>query len=88
VDTLSRRSRPRPLVQSKKEADQVRAAYRIFETSGDGQTVLQDLADSYYDVSSFVPGDPQSTAFNEGRRAVVLAIFEILEELKQPKQKI
>lgn len=83
MDTPARRKQPRPLVQSKKEADQVKASYRIFETSVDGQSVLQDLCDSYYDQTSFVPGDPQATAFNEGRRAVVIAIFEILEELKQ-----
>lgn len=85
METTQRRKQPRPAVQSAKDADKVRAAYRVFETSVEGQAVLQDLCDSYYDVSSFVPGDPHATAFNEGRRAVVLAIFEVLEELKQKK---
>ncbi len=84
MDTLQRRKQSGPPTNSK-EAKRILAAYRLFETTPDGQAVLQDLCDSYYDVSSFVPGDPHATAFNEGRRAVVIAIFEVLEELRQKK---
>ncbi len=84
MDTAQRRKQPRP-PDNPKESKRALAAYRLFETSVDGQVVLQDLCDSYYDVSSFVPGDPYATAFNEGRRAVVIAIFEILEELRHKK---
>jgi hypothetical protein len=63
----------------------LQGAYRIFETSVDGKAVLDDLCDAYYDRTSFVSGDPQATAFNEGARSVVLAIFQILEDLKAEK---
>jgi hypothetical protein len=79
-----RRSQPRP-PDSPATAKRTEAAYRIFETSSDGQRVLDDLCEAYYDRTSFVSGDPQATAFNEGARSVVLAIFQILEDLKQKK---
>ncbi len=59
----------------------VAGAYaELFKAGGDprGRTVLADLA-SYCNVgsSSFVPGDPQQTAFNEGARDVYLHILEM-----------
>lgn len=78
-----RRKQSQQRVQSQQESKKVQSAYRIFEMSPDGQAVLDDLCDAYYDVGTFVPGDPYATARNEGRREVVLAIFEILEDLKK-----
>lgn len=82
MSTPKRRSKSRP-PDSPAVVKQTEAAYRIFETSADGQAVLDDLCEAYYDRTSFVPGDPQQTAFNEGARSVVLSIFQILEDLKQ-----
>lgn len=83
-DTPARRTKPRP-PESVKETKRVEAAYRIFETSPDGQAVLDDLCDAYYDKTSFVHGDPYATAFNEGARSVILSIFQVLEDLKAGK---
>jgi hypothetical protein len=82
MKSQQRRSQPRP-PETSQTVKQTEAAYRIFEQSLDGQAVLDDLCQAYYDRTSFVPGDPQATAFNEGARSVVLAIFQILEDLKQ-----
>lgn len=81
-ETPKRRSQPRP-PETAKAVKKLQGAYRIFETSVDGKAVLDDLCDAYYDRVSFVPGDPHTTAFNEGQRSVVAAIFQILEDLKQ-----
>lgn len=82
--TPARRTQPRP-PETAKVAKQVQAAYRIFETSVDGKAVLDDLCDAFYDRISHVPGDPHTSAFNEGQRSVVAAIFQILEDLKTEK---
>lgn len=60
-----------------RRAKQVAGAYQIF-ASGEGQLVLSDLA-LYCRVglSSFTPGDPHQTAFNEGARDVFLHIAEM-----------
>lgn len=79
-----RQLRP-PLTDAR--AEEVKAAYRIFETSPMGRTVLEDLCDSFYDRPSFVPGDPAgSTEFREGQRSVVAMIFEVLEDLHREKK--
>lgn len=84
MSSADRRRQSRP-VDTAKEAKRVLGAYRILETSPDGRAVLQDLCDAYYDVPTFVEGDPYATARNEGRREVVLAIFEVLDQLKEQK---
>lgn len=85
-NTPARRAQPRP-PETMKVVKQVEAAYRIFETSPDGKVVLVDLCESYMDRPSFVPGDSHTTAFNEGQRSVVLAVFQILDDLRNQKQK-
>lgn len=56
------------------------ADYRATFGGGAGRRVLADLARrNNLLATSVVAGDPQLTAFNEGRRAVVL---EILRELR------
>lgn len=85
--TPARRKQAQSLPElTAKRDEQVRAAYRVFETSVDGQAVLDDLCESYYDVSTFDP-NPTVMARNEGRREVVLAIFEILDTLKDQKNR-
>jgi hypothetical protein len=45
----------------------------------DGETVLQDLmAFCHYKDLTFVKGDMYHTAFNEGKRAVILRILSVL----------
>ena len=53
-----------------RRAPQIAGAYTYFRTDP-GMGVLRDLA-AYASVntSSFAPGDPHQTAFNEGRRDV------------------
>lgn len=46
-----------------------------FVRSPSGVKVLEDLTRNHYDRSCFVQGDPYTSAFNEGRRAVVLEIL-------------
>ena len=52
--------------------------YHATFSAGRGRNVLNDLRAQYQRRSSFVPGDPQATAFREGQRDVVLAIEAML----------
>lgn len=81
--TPQRRKHPAPALTPERDRA-TQAAYRVFELSPDGQAVLADLCESYYDRVSFAP-DPYTTAFNEGQRSVVAAIFAILDDLKSEK---
>lgn len=60
-------------------AEQVRLAYRRMVAGDTGRLVLADLSEICGENrTSFVPGDPQQTAFNEGRRSVLLHIRSVL----------
>jgi hypothetical protein len=67
-------------VNRSREARQVASAYRehLGNESAAARRILVDLA-RYCRVgqSSFVPGDPHQTAFNEGARDVFLHIAEL-----------
>jgi len=52
-------------------------AYRIAFSTHEGKKVLADLKSSYGGIS-FVPGYPDVSAFNEGRRSVADDIETIL----------
>lgn len=69
VDDLEARTR---------QAKRVNTAYKKTFSSEYGQIVLQDLmlAAGIISGSSFVPGDPHQTSFNEGRREIVNRIIE------------
>jgi len=56
----------------------VNNAYKRTFATDEGQIVLEDLmlSTGIISGSSFVPGDPYHTAFNEGRREVVNRIIE------------
>ncbi len=56
----------------------VNNAYKRTFATDEGQIVLEDLmlATGVISGSSFAPGDPYQTAFNEGRREVVNRIIE------------
>lgn len=64
-----------------RRAEGVATAYRraLGPNSLDGQLILADLA-HYCRLaqSSFVPGDPGQTAFNEGARDVFLHVAELI----------
>lgn len=62
---------------AQKDAETIKAYKRLFATP-DGQFVLSDLKESLHDVSSFVPGEPHGTSFNEGVRSVYLGIQELI----------
>lgn len=68
---------PKPLTP-----EQVEQAYLIFEQLEAGRVVLQDLTDSFAGPS-FNPNhpDPLTTAYHEGRRAVVTYITDTLAKL-------
>jgi len=53
--------------------------FRSVFTSPDGESVLRDMMEKFYKYSSHVPGDSHETAFNEGRRQVVIYILDRLE---------
>ncbi len=61
-----------------RRAKRVAGAYVNLLGSPEGHAVLRDLA-AYCRVgtSSFVPGDPHQTAFNEGARDVFLHVAEM-----------
>lgn len=53
-------------------------AYKRLFTTEDGKLILADLKDSLNDGTSFVPGEPHGTSFNEGARSVYLGILDML----------
>lgn len=64
-----------------KEVEQVKEIYRHVFGSESGKRVLKDLeVRSNFRVSSYVQGDANGTAFEEGKRAVYLHILNMLEE--------
>jgi hypothetical protein len=67
---------------------QIHSAYkRVFE-SEDGQVVLRHLMKiGYMTRSTFVAGDPQRTALNEGSRRLVLSILRITKKNPQEIQR-
>lgn len=64
-----------------KEIEQMRDMYRQTFNTDSGIKVLADLeARSNWRSSSYVAGDANATAFEEGKRAVILHIHNMIEE--------
>ena len=61
---------------------QIASAFYNTFTSGDGRLVYEWLEGQYNNASSFVPGEPETTAYNEGCRAVFLQIKHNLDYWK------
>ncbi len=62
----------------------LRAAYLRLFRSPDGEAVLADLdRRGFARASTFAPGDPYRTAYNEGFRGMVLHIRSMMEPRKQ-----
>ena len=65
------------------EVVKTKLMYNDVFTSESGKQVLKDLeARCNWRVSSYVAGDANATAFEEGKRAVLLHIHNMLEEEK------
>jgi hypothetical protein len=64
-----------------KEIEQMRDMYRQTFNSDSGAKVLTDLESrSNWRTSSYVAGDANATAFEEGKRAVILHIYNMMQE--------
>jgi hypothetical protein len=63
------------------EVDKLREMYKQAFTSDSGVIVLKDLeARSNWRTSSYVAGDANATAFEEGKRMVILHIYNMMQE--------
>ena len=62
-----------------KASDRLLRAFHDTFKSGPGSVVYDFLESQYNNTSSFVPGEPETTAYNEGCRAVILQIKHNLE---------
>jgi hypothetical protein len=68
---------------SEQIAQQLRTMYTDVFTSTAGQKVLSDLeVRCNWRASSYVAGDANATAFEEGKRAVILHIYNMMNEEK------
>lgn len=64
-----------------KQLGQMKDMYRQTFTEGSGLKVLTDLENRCnMRGSSYVPGDANATAFEEGKRAVILHIHNMITE--------
>lgn len=67
-----------------KKIEELKLAYRRTFNTDDGQEVLADLKKRFsFEATTFVSGDAQTSAFNEGQRAAVLLIVRMLSEEKE-----
>ncbi len=51
--------------------------------SPDGKIILTDMLDKYYKYTSFVQGEPETTAFKEGQRSVVIYLLSRIERAEK-----
>jgi hypothetical protein len=61
-----------------KQLKQLEGDYKTTFSTKEGERVLADLESAYYHRSSFSK-DPYETAFNEGSRAVVVRILNLIK---------
>jgi len=60
-----------------KQLKQLQSDYETAFNTKEGERVLADLESAYYHRSSFSK-DPYETAFNEGQRAVIVRIKNLI----------
>ena len=60
-----------------KQLKQLQGDYETTFSTKEGERVLADLESAYYHRSSFTK-DPYETAFNEGSRAVIVRILNLI----------
>ena len=61
--------------------------YRLVFTSTEGERVLQDLRERFYDRDTFVRGETDTTAYNQGARSVLFFIFRQLNDFQPLDEK-
>ena len=61
-----------------KQLKQLEGDYQTTFNTKEGERVLADLESAYYHRSSFTK-DPYETAFNEGSRAVIVRIKNLIK---------
>lgn len=67
-----------------KQLEELKLAYRRTFNTDDGRKVMDDLQKRFsFGATTFVSGDPYTSAFNEGQRAAVLLIARMLSEEKE-----
>jgi|TARA_R110000803_G_scaffold194248_1_gene257272 hypothetical protein len=63
------------------EVEKLKFMYKETFATESGKKVLEDLeARSNWRVSSYVAGDANATAFEEGKRAVLLHVHSMMKE--------
>jgi len=77
--------------QAREEAKQTILDYKQAFGTPAGKKVLAHLIDEFHDTAiSFVAGCPEQTAYNEGRRSIVLQIRNTvncdMKKFDEPKQ--
>jgi len=72
------------VVVSREHAVELSRLRRLFRENADGQEQLKIWERDFIRQSSFVPGDPQATAWNEGKRYFVLQLLDALDLAEQP----
>ena len=74
------------------KAKRRKVQYKEFFSTDDGKEIIADLARRHFvHTSTFVPHDTHHSAFNEGRRSVILDIISLvnipMEELDKLNRK-
>ncbi len=65
------------MIDADKQLKQLEGDYQTTFSTKEGERVLADLESAYYHRSSFTK-DPYETAFNEGSRAVIVRILNLI----------
>jgi hypothetical protein len=65
------------MMDADKQLKQLEGDYQTTFSTKEGERVLADLESAYYHRSSFTK-DPYETAFNEGSRAVIVRILNLI----------
>lgn len=65
-------------MDAEKQLKQLEGDYKTTFNTKEGERVLADLISAYYHRSSFAK-DPYETAFNEGNRAVIVRILNLIK---------
>ena len=65
------------MIDADKQLKQLEGDYETTFSTKEGERVLADLESAYYHRSSFTK-DPYETAFNEGSRAVIVRIKNLI----------
>lgn len=67
------------------EAEQKATIIKMVLQSPNGKAMFEMLEFEFSDRSSFVPGQPDTTSYNEGQRSVILFMKDIIESDYEPK---